>query len=522
MEFDVVKSTKRNLIWSTILRLYRVLAPMFIRRVFIYRLGIEYSGLNGLFTSVLSFLNLAEMGTETAVVFFMYKPVQDGDVETVRRLLGMVRKYYKYIGLFVLAAGLAVTPFINLLIEGDVPSDINIYIIFLMNLASTVIPYWLFAYRNTILYVHMRNDLISRTMIGGETLRYAGQLLVLFSFANYYLYLLVDIVTKIIERLISVFIADKKYPMYKIALKPTADMKSAFAKKIKALIFHKIGGVIVNSADPIIISAFLGLAILGKYGNYQAIMTAVLGFVLLINTASQAGIGHLVAVNTPEENAKLFRHYSFLIFAMSSVCCCCFLNLYQPVITLWINSSMLLGEDIVVLLCVYFYVFMVMVPGNIFENASGLWHRDKYRPLLEGVLNLAMNLVLVRFIGLQGVLLSTILSMAFFSIPWLYHTVANGLLGGGFGSYIQTVLKYTGICAAMCLITYLLCRLVPEGTPLIVKTVISGSISFLLPVAILYLLYRKSENWKWMRGIARSMFKRAQKERSINAENRLL
>lgn len=498
MKLNMLINTRRNLIWGTALRVYQIVVPMLIRRVFIYRLGVEYAGLGGLFSSVLNFLNLAEMGVESAVLFFMYKPIAENDTEAVCRLLGLIRRCYRRIGLVVLAAGLAVTPLIRFLISGEPPAGINVYVIFLMNLLSSVLSYWLFAYKGVILSVHQRNDLLSRTKLGAMTVRYAAQLAVLLYVGNYYAYLAVDIGAKLVERLMTVLIADRKYPMYRITLNPTPEMNAALREKTGALMLHKIGGIIVNSADSVVISTFLGLAVLGKYENYHHIMTAVLGFVLLINTSTQAGIGNRVAIKGQAENRQLFERYSFLIFIISAVCCCCFLNLYQPFMTLWLGADLLLDDGIVALICVYFYVFLLMVPGNMFENASGLWQYDRYRPLLEGLLNLGMNLALVQWIGLYGILLSTIFSMLFFSVPWLYYNVTKRLLGGGFLRCMGNSLFHTALSAAACTASYLLCGLIPGGISPIAGLIARGILSVSVPMLLFCVFYHGSEEWGWM------------------------
>ena len=50
-----------------------------MRTAMIYWLGMEYVGLNSLFTSILSVLNLAELGVGSAMTFSMYKPIAEQD-----------------------------------------------------------------------------------------------------------------------------------------------------------------------------------------------------------------------------------------------------------------------------------------------------------------------------------------------------------------------------------------------------------------------------------------------------------
>ena len=61
--------------------------PFILRSIMLQYLGVQYLGLNGLFRSILSFLNLAELGVGSAMVFSMYKPIAEDDRESICALL---------------------------------------------------------------------------------------------------------------------------------------------------------------------------------------------------------------------------------------------------------------------------------------------------------------------------------------------------------------------------------------------------------------------------------------------------
>lgn len=138
MKLDVSKRAYRNILFGFILKIYQIIVPFIMRTIMIYYLGIEYAGSGGLFASVMQMLNLAEMGVGTAIVFFMYKPIAQDDYETVRGLISLFREYYRKIGAFILIIGIIATPLISFVVSKDVPGDINIYAIYLMNLLATV------------------------------------------------------------------------------------------------------------------------------------------------------------------------------------------------------------------------------------------------------------------------------------------------------------------------------------------------------------------------------------------------
>ena len=134
MKIERTKNATNNIIYGTILKLYQILVPFLIRTIMIYFLGVEYLGLNSLFTSILQVLNLAELGVGNAMVFSMYKPIADDNKIKICALMNLYKLYYRIIGLIVLVLGLIVCPFIPYLIKSDIPPDINIYIVYLLNL----------------------------------------------------------------------------------------------------------------------------------------------------------------------------------------------------------------------------------------------------------------------------------------------------------------------------------------------------------------------------------------------------
>ena len=185
------------------------------RTVMIETLGANYLGLNSLFTSVLQVLNLAELGVGSAMIFSMYKPIAEDDKETICALMKLYRVYYRIIGLLILVAGLGITPFIPMLIKKDIPHGVNIYILYVMNLGSTVLSYWLFAYKKSILYAYQRNDVIDRTSAIVICVQQVIQVFVLFLFRNYYYYLMIVLGAQAVKNVMNAFYtASGRYLFY--------------------------------------------------------------------------------------------------------------------------------------------------------------------------------------------------------------------------------------------------------------------------------------------------------------------
>ena len=214
MEMNRSRNATRNIIFGVILKIYQLVLPFAMRTIIMYELGVKYLGLNSLVTSFLQVLNLAELGVGSAMVFSMYKPIAQEDSKTICALMRLYKIYYRAIGLVVFAAGMLLLPFIPKLIAGDVPDGINIYVLYLLNLMATVFTYWLFAYKNSILQAHQRQDVVSKVTIITDTCKYILQIGILFAFHNYYYYVCVLLLSQIFNNILTAIVSNKLYPQY--------------------------------------------------------------------------------------------------------------------------------------------------------------------------------------------------------------------------------------------------------------------------------------------------------------------
>lgn len=157
MKLEKTKNARRNILFGILNKVITMFLPFVVRSVIIYALSAEYLGLNSLFSSILQVLNLTELGFSSAMVYSMYKPIAENDDETICALLNFYRKIYFIIGCIVLSLGLLLLPFLDKLINGDVPDNINIYILYLCYLVNTVLSYMMFAYRSSLLNAASKN-----------------------------------------------------------------------------------------------------------------------------------------------------------------------------------------------------------------------------------------------------------------------------------------------------------------------------------------------------------------------------
>lgn len=57
------------------------------------------------------------MGIETAISFALYKPIADGNTEAQKSIMHLYQWFYRFVAVFVAAAGICVIPFMDILIK---------------------------------------------------------------------------------------------------------------------------------------------------------------------------------------------------------------------------------------------------------------------------------------------------------------------------------------------------------------------------------------------------------------------
>ena len=257
MKLERTKNAARNIVFDGTLEMVNMIFPFVIRSVMLHYLGTEYLGLNGLFKSLLTFLNLAELGVGSAMVFSMYKPIAEDDTSAVCALLRLYRTLYRIIGLAVAAVGLLLIPVLPKLIKGDLPADMNLYVLYLMNLGNTVVTYWLFAYKGSLLQAHQRRDIISKVSLAVRLTEYSLKILILVFTRNYYLYLAVQLLCQIIVNLLTAVWAAKMYPQYVPAGKLPKEKTLDIFRRVRDLFTSKLSATVFESAYTLVISSFM-------------------------------------------------------------------------------------------------------------------------------------------------------------------------------------------------------------------------------------------------------------------------
>ena len=395
--------------------------PFISRTIIIRQLGAEFVGLGSLFSSVLHVLSLSALGFGGAIGYLLYKPLAEGDRGKVNAILNFYRRVYLVIGIIILVISVILCPFLDKLIAGGVPVNINIYVLYAIYVVNTVISYFCFAYKKILLSANQRYDIEMGIASCCFVIQSVMQIVLLLVFRNYYFYAIVIPVMTILNNIVSYVAVNKKFPDFVCEGRLDKSDIKEILKNTGGAFFSKIGSTVYLSADNIIISAFLGLEILGKYNNYYYVISSLVAIFAVVHNSIRPAIGNIIVTEDKETSWDIFikTNYTYMLFAI--LCSSCCYVLLQDFERIWGGAENMLGFDIVALLVMYFFVGKLTSILAVYLEAAGMLWQGKFVPLISALVNLGLNIILVNVIGLRGVLLSSIASSLFINLPGYMH-----------------------------------------------------------------------------------------------------
>jgi len=406
-----------NVIVSVISKFVLLIVSMLVRRYLIQIIGSEANGLNSLYLSIIGFLSVAELGVGSAITFCMYKPIVDGNVKQVAALYNLFTKTYRIIGIIILTTGLCITPFLKYLAKDYSEIGIDMYSTFLLMLASIVVTY-LYSAKLSVLNAYKDNYIATGITSAGNLLQYVLQIVVLFLTRSFTLYLICRIIAALAQWIPTNIIVERTHKdIIHTTEKIDNKTKKNVLKNIKALFMHKIGNVLVNTVDSMIISAFIGIVILGKYSNYTIIMTSMVGIITLFFTPLTSIIGHLYAKESVEET---YKYYNFFYGFNMFIGCVFFLGYYATIdniVSICFGDGLELSKTISYIITLNYFIQFMRRSTMLFRDATGTYYYDRWKPILEGICNLILSIFFVNIFpdefNLVGVIVATIMTNIF-------------------------------------------------------------------------------------------------------------
>lgn len=377
---------------------------MFIQnRYFIQYMGIETLGIMKLFSQLLRYLNIVELGLGSASTFALYKPLAEKDYEKVSIITSTIRNIYNKISFFLLGLGILVTPLLPYLMKlENFTKDIYFYWIFYV--INTISTYLYIKY--VILFTANQEFIYVRSIQSISKIFYQIlQITFIIKYHSFLLYILLLLLDNLTQYIFFKTHYKKKYNY----IHKTSERYYGLKRDIKNLFWHKIAELVVFNTDLILISRLISLEIVGIYASYQLIVQMITTIISIITNVIKPKIGKFISITSKEKIYLLFKDINILFLMIAIFFSYTTYEVINSFVILWLGKGLEFSRVTVILICINILIKIFRTIINIFKENLGFFD-DIQSPILESLINLIFSIILGIKYGLNGIIIGTIIS----------------------------------------------------------------------------------------------------------------
>lgn len=464
-----------------------IFLAFFSRRIFLDCLGVEFIGLTGTIGSILSFLNLSEVGIGTCIGYFLYKPIEQGDKNKICEIVSLFGWLYRIVGTIILCGGIIISLFFPIIFANEHLSFKIIYFAFFSIIGSNVIGYYI-NYRQILLESDQKMYKIAIWTQSGNIIKTITQIILAYKLQNLYIWVSIEFLFGILVCFMLNYVISKEYPWLKTDKSRGREILKKYPDilvKAKQIVIHRLKNFFLSKSDEILIFTFESLRMVTFYGNYIMIVGKLTELVNNVFTGMNASIGNLVAEGNNFNIKKVFWEFCTFRYWTTGIFVICLIFLINPIITWWLGPQYILKDHIVYLIILNMYIMLTRPSVDLFINAYGLFD-DVWAAYGEGITNITITIIVGYHFGLVGILLGKIISMLFFVVIWKPYYLYKRGFKSSCRYYWNNIIRHYIILGICILAVYLLKYFMTWNTPSNINEILTFATTTIAPVLIIY------------------------------------
>lgn len=412
------KQAIKNVISSLLLQLVTAVSGILLPRFFIELYGSAVNGLVSSITQFISYMCLVEAGIGAAGAVALYKPLADKDELSVSRIVSAAKKFYIRSGLIFVALVAGLVLLYPFSVDGEINDSGFIRWMIVVLSVSGVVDYFFLGKYRVLLTADQRGYVISAAQILGVVVTLVVSIVLMEMNASALAVKSVTAAVYLLRSLIVWGYAKRHYKNISFREEPNY---SAFGQRWAALL-HQVVWMVVNNTGIVLMTLLLqgaALAEISVYSVYNMVAYALYSLMNSITSGLGSGFGEVMSKKETTVLRDSFSNFEFLFFMIIFIAYTCMAVLFAPFISLYSQSFtdgvVYLRWELVALFTMVGFVQCLRQPSLTLILAAGHYKQTQWRAILEAAINLVVSLILVRPLGVAGVVIGMLVS-------YLYRT----------------------------------------------------------------------------------------------------
>lgn len=422
----------KNTIASILVEVVAVVSGLILPQFFIEAYG---SSVNGLVSSIgqfITYMGLVEAGVSAAATVELYKPLASGDNDKINEIVSAAKGFYFKSGIFFVILDAVLILGYPYIVQNEIADLGFIRMMIIVLSLNGIIDYFLLGKYRVLLTADQKTYIIAFAQSIGTLVTLFVSVLLIRLNCSPILVKSVAALVYLLRTLYIVYYVRHHYSFLRVDLVYSSEI---FPQR-KSALFHQIVGMICNNTDIVLLTIMLSQNALAEVSVYTAYNMVAANITTLFNSFSKglgASYGELIAKGEDDTLKDSFCLFEFLYFIVLFVVYTCMGVLFYSFISLYSLSftdrELYLRWDLVILFTVCGIIQNIRIPGMTVQIAAGHFKQTERAAFLEAALNLCISLTLVRLIGIDGVLIGTLISYLYRSSYVITYNARNFIEG---------------------------------------------------------------------------------------------
>ena len=357
---------------------------------------------------IISYVFLAQAGFSDAVIYSLYKPFANNNKDDVNAIYGGARKIFKIIGLIILGIICLVTVGLYFFYHFEDGYQMSALICFFVISTSYLISY--FGRGQTYLAVlSAAQEKYVYSLVFNSVKLLCDILIVLVAikFRTLESIAIVILIMKILEEIICRIVVKKKYP----ELHETARKDTSMVKMTKDLAWTQVGYLVLNNIDALLLMGASGPVMVSIYTTYNFILRFLNEIASRVELSTVSSFGNVFAKKEEKRIYPLFKEFLMLFILIAFSMSMTFMLGIRGFVSVWVGKeNYMLNYITIVLFTSTLFLNILYYPLVALINASGLFKDNKRHIFICATTNLLLSIILIKPLGINGVLIGTILA----------------------------------------------------------------------------------------------------------------
>ena len=172
----------------------------------------------------------------------------------------------------------------------------------------------------------------------------------------------------------------------------------------------QIAGLVVLNSDNLVISHFMSPAAVLPYNVTWRLGSYITAVPVLVIPALWPALAEAFAKNDIAWMRGAYAHTRRITIAVLTAGTTVMMLAGRPIIRLWAGAAAVPSLSLLALMSVWMFIFAITLNQSCLLGATGRVKKQAAFSLLAAIVNLALSIVLIKLIGVNGVILATIVS----------------------------------------------------------------------------------------------------------------